>query len=65
MHQAIFQVEQEYEKTKWDNVAEKMVELGSSRKFTGAACEKKFRAKTESKKKSLGEEKSVSETTSD
>lgn len=51
MHQAIFQVDQEYERTRWDNVAERMVKLGASRKFTGAACEKKFRAKAESKKK--------------
>lgn len=42
MYQAIFQVELEYKRAKWDNIAERMLRLGASRKFTGAACEKKF-----------------------
>lgn len=50
MHQAIFQVQREYERTRWESVAQRMEELGASRKFTGAACEKKFRAKAKGKK---------------
>lgn len=50
MHQAIFQVEIEYERAKWDNIAERMLRLGASRRFTGAACEKKFRVKAKSRK---------------
>lgn len=50
MHQAIFQVDREYERTRWDCVAQRMAELGSSRKFTGAACEKKFRVKAKNRK---------------
>lgn len=50
MHQAIFQVELEYERAKWDNIAERMLRLGASRRFTGAACEKKFRVKAKSRK---------------
>lgn len=53
MHQAIFQVELEYERAKWDNIAERMLRLGASRKFTGAACEKKFKVKVKSKKEDL------------
>lgn len=64
MHQAIFKVELEYERTKWDSVAEMMVGLGASRRFTGAACEKKFKAKVESKKEG-SEEKSLAGATSD
>lgn len=56
MHQAIFEVEKEHERTKWDNVAERMVKLGASRKFTGASCEKKFRAKAESVQKKISSE---------
>lgn len=57
MHQAIFEAEKEFERTKWDKVAERMVGLGASRKFQGAACEKKFKAKAmEIKKKGAAEE---------
>lgn len=60
MRQAIFEAEKEFERTKWDKVAERMVGLGASRKFQGAACEKKFKAKAmEIKKNGAAEEVAV------
>lgn len=42
MHQALFRVQREHEKSKWDRVAQGMAALGASRRFTGASCEKRF-----------------------
>lgn len=42
MHEAVFQVQREYDKSRWECIAERMAQMGASRRFTGAACEKRF-----------------------
>ncbi|KAL7273794.1 hypothetical protein RUND412_003320 [Rhizina undulata] len=45
LYQAIHEVESEYARTKWESVARKMLDLGSTRNFTGMQCEKKWKSK--------------------